>query len=76
MSDADIEQLFELARTDGVMPIVRRTASFNRHRKLILDLLKHPPVRQSSFAGSRSSPRLELRLGSQEFLILSRLFRI
>jgi flavin-dependent dehydrogenase len=46
MSDADIEQLFELARTDGVMPIVRRTASFNRHRTLILELLKHPPVRQ------------------------------
>jgi digeranylgeranylglycerophospholipid reductase len=46
MSDDDIERLFELARTDGVMPIVRRTASFNRHRKLILALLKHPPVRQ------------------------------
>jgi digeranylgeranylglycerophospholipid reductase len=46
MSDDDIEQLFELARTDGVMPIVRRTASFNRHRNLILALLKHPPVRQ------------------------------
>ena len=36
----------ELARTDGVMPIVRRTASFNRHRSLIVALLKHPPVRQ------------------------------
>ena len=46
MTDTDIEELFELARTDGVMPIVRRTASFNRHRKLILALLKHPPVRQ------------------------------
>jgi len=46
MSDSDIEQLFDLARTDGVMPIVQRTASFNRHRKLILALLKHPPVRQ------------------------------
>lgn len=46
MTDGDIEQLFELARTDGVMPIVRRTASFNRHRKLIVELLKHPPVRQ------------------------------
>lgn len=46
MSDSDIEQLFDLARTDGVMPIVRRTASFNRHRKMILALLKHPPVRQ------------------------------
>jgi digeranylgeranylglycerophospholipid reductase len=46
MTDAEIDQLFELARTDGVMPIVRRTASFNRHRKLILALLQHPPVRQ------------------------------
>ena len=46
MTDDDIEELFELARTDGVMPIVRRTASFNRHRKLILALMKHPPVRQ------------------------------
>ena len=46
MTDEDIEDLFELARTDGVMPIVRRTASFNRHRKLIIELLKHPPVRQ------------------------------
>jgi digeranylgeranylglycerophospholipid reductase len=46
MTDEDIEQLFELARTDGVMPIVRKTAQFNRHRKLILALLKHPPVRQ------------------------------
>jgi digeranylgeranylglycerophospholipid reductase len=46
MTDDDIEQLFELARTDGIMPIVRKTASFNKHRKLILALLKHPPVRQ------------------------------
>jgi flavin-dependent dehydrogenase len=46
MNDADIEALFELARTDGVMPIVRRTAKFNRHRELIIELLKHPPVRQ------------------------------
>lgn len=46
MSDADIDELFELARTDGIMPIVRRTASFNRHRKLILALFRHPPVRE------------------------------
>jgi len=49
MSDDDIENLFELARTDGVMPIVRRTASFNRHRALILTLFKHPPARQILF---------------------------
>ncbi len=46
MRDEDIEDLFELALTDGVMPIVRRTATFNRHRQLILALFKHPPARQ------------------------------
>jgi geranylgeranyl reductase family protein len=46
MPDEDIESLFTLARTDGVMPIVRRTASFNQHRKLIVALLKHAPARQ------------------------------
>jgi geranylgeranyl reductase family protein len=49
MSDDDIEGLFELARTDGVMPIVRKTASFNRHRRLILALLRHQPARQIFF---------------------------
>jgi geranylgeranyl reductase family protein len=49
MPDEDIEGLFTLARTDGVMPIVRRTAAFNRHRELIVALLKHPPARQMFF---------------------------
>src|SRR6185503_14714070 len=49
MPDEDIEGLFTLARTDGVMPIVKRTASFNRHRKLIVALLKHAPARQMFF---------------------------
>ena len=49
MPDADIEGLFELARTDGVMPIVRKTATFNRHRQLIVALLKHPPAREIFF---------------------------
>jgi len=46
LSDAEIEDLFELARTDGVMPIVRKTATFNRHRHVILSLLSHPPARR------------------------------
>jgi flavin-dependent dehydrogenase len=46
LSDSEIDALFELARTDGVMPIVRRTATFNRHRTLILSLLSHPPARR------------------------------
>lgn len=50
LSDEEIDTLFELARTDGIMPIVRRTAKFNRHRDLIMSLFKHPPVRRILFA--------------------------
>jgi digeranylgeranylglycerophospholipid reductase len=46
LSDDDVDRLFELARTDGIMPIVRRTAQFNRHRQLIVALLNHPPARR------------------------------
>jgi digeranylgeranylglycerophospholipid reductase len=46
MSDAEIDALFELARTDGIMPLVRKTAQFNRHRALIVSLLNHPPARR------------------------------
>lgn len=49
LSDAQMEDVFELALTDGVMPIVRKTARFNQHRGFILALLKHPPVRQVLF---------------------------
>jgi geranylgeranyl reductase family protein len=46
LPDADIDRLFDLARNDGLMPIVRRTARFNRHRDFIVALLKHPPARR------------------------------
>jgi flavin-dependent dehydrogenase len=46
MDDERIDALFDLAHTNGVMPIVRRTARFNQHRDLILSLLKHPPARR------------------------------
>lgn len=49
MDDAEIDALFDLAQTNGVMPIVRRTARFNQHRDLILSLLKHPPARRLLF---------------------------
>lgn len=49
MSDADIDSLFELAEADGIMPLVRRTATFNRHREFIIALLKHPPARRVLF---------------------------
>jgi flavin-dependent dehydrogenase len=46
LSDDDIDALFELARTDGIMPLVRRTAAFNHHREFITALFKHPPTRR------------------------------
>jgi digeranylgeranylglycerophospholipid reductase len=49
MSDSEIDSLFDLALTDGVMPIVRRTAKFNRHRNLIVALFKHAPARRVLF---------------------------
>ena len=46
LNDAEIDDLFDLAQTDGIMPIVRRTARFNHHRALISALFKHPPARR------------------------------
>jgi digeranylgeranylglycerophospholipid reductase len=50
MRDADIDALFSLATTDGILPIIRQTARFNKHRDFILALLKHPPARRALFA--------------------------
>jgi flavin-dependent dehydrogenase len=49
LSDKAIDSFFELAHTDGVMPIVRATARFNEHRPLIRALFKHPPARRILF---------------------------
>jgi geranylgeranyl reductase family protein len=49
LSDADIDGLFELARTTGVMPLVRKTARFNQHRHLIAELFRHAPARRLLF---------------------------
>lgn len=49
LSDTEVDALFELARTDGIMPIVRSTAKFNHHRTLIRALFKHPPARRLLF---------------------------
>ena len=49
LSDKAIDSFFELAHTDGIMPIVRATARFNEHRPLISALFKHPPARRILF---------------------------
>ena len=61
LSDDEIDMLFELAQTDGIMPIVRRTARFNQHRDLILSLFRHAPARRILFrrlSGWRSAAAL------------------
>jgi flavin-dependent dehydrogenase len=49
LDDTDIDGFFELARTDGIMPLVRRTAQFNQHRHLIQALFRHQPARDIHF---------------------------
>lgn len=49
MRDTDIDSLFHLACTDGILPLVRQTARFNRHRDFILALLRHQPARRVLF---------------------------
>ena len=49
LTDSEINGLFELANTNGLMPLFRRTARFNHHRNLILALFKHPPARKILF---------------------------
>jgi geranylgeranyl reductase family protein len=49
LTDADIDALFNLAATDGIMPIVRKTARFNHHRHLVRALFRHPPARKVLF---------------------------
>ncbi len=55
MRDTDIDALFHLANTDGIRPIVRQTARFNRHRDFILALLRHQPARRALFGRLASS---------------------
>jgi geranylgeranyl reductase family protein len=49
LSDQSIDELIELARVDGVVPLLERTASFNWHRKAAIALLGHPGVRRIVF---------------------------
>jgi geranylgeranyl reductase family protein len=49
LSDAAIDDLFDLARTDGLMPLVRQTARFNRHRDLVAAMFKHTAARRILF---------------------------
>jgi digeranylgeranylglycerophospholipid reductase len=49
LTDEAIDSFFELAHTDGIMPILRATARFNEHRPFIRALFRHPPARRILF---------------------------
>jgi flavin-dependent dehydrogenase len=55
MRDTDIDALFSLANADGILPLVRKTASFNHHRDFILALLRNQPARRALLGRLASS---------------------
>lgn len=49
LSDDSIDEILELARVNGVIPLLQETASFNWHRKAAIALLGHPSFRRIVF---------------------------
>ena len=49
LSDESIDALIDLARVNGVVPLLQETASFNWHRKAAIALLGHPSFRRIVF---------------------------
>jgi len=46
LSDQAIDAIVELARVDGLLPLLRQTANFNWHRQTALALLRHAQFRR------------------------------
>lgn len=46
MNDRAIDAIVELARLDGIVPLLRQTADFNWHRQSALALLRHAQFRR------------------------------
>lgn len=47
IGDRGIRALVEVARVDGIVPLLKDTADFNWHRRAALALLKHPAFRRA-----------------------------
>jgi flavin-dependent dehydrogenase len=58
LSDESIDSLIDLARVNGVIPMLQETASFNWHRKAAIALLAHPQFRKIAFKSWRTSEGL------------------
>jgi hypothetical protein len=46
LNDRGMDSLVELARIDGIIPMLRQTADFNWHRQSALALLRHSQFRR------------------------------
>jgi flavin-dependent dehydrogenase len=58
LNDESIDALISLARTNGIVPLLHQTASFNWHRKAAVALLGHPSFRKlvlKNWAGASGS---------------------
>jgi geranylgeranyl reductase family protein len=49
LSDESIDSLIDLARVNGIVPLLQENASFNWHRKAAIALLGHPSFRKIVF---------------------------
>jgi digeranylgeranylglycerophospholipid reductase len=49
LSDRTIDKVIELARIDGIVPLLKQTADFNWHGAAARSLLKHPSFRRVVF---------------------------
>ena len=49
LTDDELEVIFDLWATDGLMPLIRKTATLNHHRKLITAITKYPAMRKILF---------------------------
>lgn len=49
LTDDEVESIFDLWLTDGLMPLIRKTVAFNHHRKLVTAMVRFPAMRKILF---------------------------
>ncbi len=49
LTDDEVETIFDLWMTDGLMPLIKKTVAFNHHRKLITAMVRYPAMRKILF---------------------------
>jgi geranylgeranyl reductase family protein len=54
LSDRAVDALIDIARADGIVPLLKQTADFNWHAAAAKSLLSHPSFRRVLIAGVRS----------------------